>query len=509
MKRNNVWCSFNGERVNNIKRFILGMLCLLQLLVMFGCAGTTTFSAYPKKINPYINTLQTKAPVDFTQCLISECGSKDSILYNMERGRIAQVLGNLEASKNDFKASIEKIRQNDEKARISASDIGSSVAATATNDNAIPYTGYGYERVMLHHYQALNYVKAQDLEGAGVEVRLANSEQEAALKQFESDIEKAQKEAEEKNTAPSSNIVGQYAQMDEVAGKVKNSFQNAYTFYLSGFIYELNKQYNDAYIDYKKALEIYPDNTFLQKDVLRLAEQLEMREDVAALSERFKLSPSKIPAGSGELLVMYEDGFVPQKQEIKIPIPVPTVGLLAIAFPIYNETWSSQLPLTVMANSDQIGITEPICDFRALAVKALKEQVPAIAVRQAVRAVAKGAASVAARKVADQFNLGFVGTLAASAYNYASENADLRSWITLPSNAQILRTQLPPGIYKLALNSPASAGQFFVDVEIPANGKTILHVVRAGGQFYLSTTPFKANAAAEQNDSKPFQAASL
>ena len=485
------------------------LLCLMSFVFMTGCAGTTTFSAYPKKINPYINTLQTRAPVDFTQCLISECGSKDSILYTMERGRIAQVLGNLEASKKDFSASINQVKLNEEKARISASDIGANIAATATNDNAIPYTGYGYERIMLHHYQALNYVKQQDLEGAGVEVRLANSEQEASLKQFEDEIDKAKKEAEEKNTTPSSSITDQYSQMDEVAGKVKNSFQNAYTFYLSGFIYELNKQYNDAYIDYKKALEIYPDNTYLQKDVLRLAAALDMREDVAALSERFKISPSKLSSGAGELLVIYEDGFVPQKQEVKIPIPVPTVGLIAIAFPIYKDSWSAQVPLTISANSNQLGTTEPICDFRALAVKALKEQIPSIAIRQAVRAAAKGAAAVAAKKVGDQFNLGFVGTLAASAYNYVSENADLRSWITLPSNAQILRTELQPGSYKLTLTSPAAVGQFYTDVEIPANGKAILHVVRAGGQFYMSATPFKNQGTAELTETKTIKEAKL
>ncbi|MBK5276847.1 MAG: hypothetical protein JJE30_17605 [Desulfuromonadales bacterium] len=476
------------------------MFCILPLLLMFGCAGTTTFTAYPTKINPYIASIQTRTPIDFTQCLISECESKDLILYNMERGRIAQLTGDLDNSQKDFRASIEQIKLNDEKAHITASGIGSNFAAAAVNDNAIPYVGSGYERVMLHHYQAMNYIKKQDLDGAGVEVRVANAEQEAALKQFEGDLEKAQKDAEEKNVNSDSNskISSQYAQMDEVAGKVKNSFQNAYTFYLSGFIYELNKQYNDAYIDYKKALEIYPENTYLQKDVLRLADTLDMREDISALSERFNISPIKISSGSGELLVIYEDGFAPQKQEVKIPIPVPRVGLLAIAFPIYKESWTRQVPLNVSDNTTQIGITEPICDFRALAVKALKEQIPVIAVRQVVRAAAKGAASLGAKKVADQLGVGFLGTLTASIYNYASENADLRSWLTLPSNAQILRTQLQPGMHKIALTSPVSAGPFYVDVEISAGGKTILHVVRAGSQFYMSSTPFKLQALSAQ-----------
>ena len=142
---------------------------------------------------------------------------------------------------------------------------------------------------MLHHYQALNFLTKKDLEGAAVEVRRANNEQEEALRRFESEVEAAQKAAEKKHISSKSQsaVSSSYAQMDEVAGKVKNSFQNAYTFYVSGFIYELLDQANDAYIDYKKALEIYPENRYLQQDVIRLARALNMGEDLVDLQARF------------------------------------------------------------------------------------------------------------------------------------------------------------------------------------------------------------------------------
>lgn len=487
----------NGR--GNAWRTTIMLQGILSLLLMLGCAGTTTFTAYPKKINPYIASIQTRTPIDFTQCLISECGSKDNILYNMERGRVAHVTGFLDYSMRDFSASMEQINLNEMKALVSASSIGSNIAAAAVNDNAIPYEGEGYERVMAHHYQALNYMKKQNLEGAGVEVRRANSEQADALKRFESDVEEAQKAAEEKSlkTDNISPLNSQYAQMDEVAGKVKNSFQNAYTFYLSGIIYELNNQPDDAYIDYKKALEIFPENSYLQKDVIRLAAALNRREDVDALKERFKMESPEISSategGSGELLVLFEDGFVPQKQEVKIPIPIPNVGLLAIAFPIYTEKWTSQNPLGIMEKDEQLGSTQTICDFRALAVMALKEKIPAITTRQLIRALSKGAATYAAKK-----HLGTFGQLAASVYNYASESADLRSWITLPSNAQILRTQMKPGMHTLTLAAAGITLPVYVDVDIPSGGKAILHVVRAGNQFYMSTTPFKQQVLAAQ-----------
>ena len=464
---------------------------LAVLLLAAGCASTSTFTAYPHKIQPLITSMSNRTPVDLSKCLLSETKSNDLILYNMERGRYAQVVANSDVSMADFRTSIEKIRENDNKALISASAIGANVASTLVNDNAIPYEGEGYERVLLHHYQALNYLKKKDIEGAGVEVRLANAEQNESLKRFEKELEKSRNAAEENNVGADgvSRIKTRYAQMDEVAGKVKNSFQNAYTFYVSGFIYELLLQPNDAYIDYKKALEIYPDNRYLQKDVLRLAEKLEMREDLDELRQRFSIEKRRFidenGAGSGELLVLFEDGFVPQKQEIKIPIPIGRGSLITIAFPIYQEKWSAQTPLRVLNKNELVGSTEPICDVRALAVKALKEKAPVIATRQIIRAVAKGVTAAEARKRG-----GDLGQFASNVWNLISERADLRSWLTLPANAQILRTKLPAGSYYLTLQYPMAAGPTFADVEITAGGKTVLQVVRAGEQIYSSATTF-------------------
>ena len=40
--------------------------------------------------------------------------------------------------------------------------------------------------------------------------------------------------------------------MAELIGNIKNGFQNAFTFYLSGLLYEKDKQFDDAYITIKK-----------------------------------------------------------------------------------------------------------------------------------------------------------------------------------------------------------------------------------------------------------------
>ena len=426
--------------------------------------------------------------MDISQSLVSERKSNDMILYDMERGRYAQVVGNGEVSMADFTAAMEKIAENDQKALVSASGIGAQIGATLVNDNAIPYEGEGYERVLLHQYQALNYLKKKDISGAGVEARRAGFEQDEALKRFEKEVDKAREQAGQKRLDGSLARVEQsYAQMDEVAGQEKNSYQNAATFYLSGFINELLQQPNDAYIDYKKALEIFPENRYVQKDVFRLASRLEMGEDLAELKRRFSVDSPQFadPKGGGELLVIFEDGNAPHKRETKIGLLLGKAGLVTVAFPMYNEKRSSPLALRVLNGADLLGSTEMICDVRALAVKALQEKAPTIAVRQVLRTIGKVAAAAQMKKQA-----GELGQLAGLVWNYVSESADLRSWLTLPADVQIFRIKLPAGKYQLALQHPMAAHSVNTEVTIGDGGKSMIQVVRVGAELYRSVMQF-------------------
>lgn len=706
--------------------------CLLTaatVAIFGGCSSSSVMRAYPSHINPLIQQVRTGTPVAVPTVLAPQTRGNDRILYLMERGRIAQVQGSYNSSIEDFRAAIEFIKENDRKARLSVTSGGAQVAAVALNDNAIPYRGNGYERVFLHSFQALNYLANNDLEGAGVEVRIANAEQETALKEHAREVHKALTTAAANNisrTIDEPSLTTRFASMDTVAGKVKNSFQNAYTFYMSGLIWELAGEDNDAYIDYKRALEIFPHNKYLQRDVLRLAQSLGMtdelerfqaafskslmteprvsqpetpmgaktglpaeefafwlaalrepyeaknsaalgsaisafrrmykdRADVAAIEkqlvsalresipatsetnktglqenefrfwiaalrqpyeardhaglastisqfrakhsnrpdvadiekklvdevrrqvamssasgntiasssdqisdlqfacwyDRFripydqrdsaalsaaigefretfarypdvkeveerlvaKLKKSKskslrdcksMPASEGELVVLYEDEFVPQKQEVKIPVPLPSLNtVVAIAFPIYQVGGDDVVPLSVAEGAVSLGATEPICDVSALAVKSLKEQIPEIVTRQVIRTTSKAIAAnavnsatrAATAKRATQNNAGaeFAGMLiqlGMTIYNVATENADLRSWTTLPRNAQIMRIRLKPGSRTLRITRGDGTVAADVNVDVRPGGKTIVHVVRAGSRLYSNTMTF-------------------
>jgi hypothetical protein len=84
--------------------------------------------------------------------------------------------------------------------------------------------------------------------------------------------------------------------------------------------------------------------------------------------------------------------------------------------------------------------------------------------------------------------MGDLGGLAAMVYNIASENADLRSWLTLPSNAQVTRITLPAGQHVLGLDRIGSNVAGTVPVDVLPGGKTVVHVVAIGPQLYTTAT---------------------
>jgi len=122
---------------------------------------------------------------------------------------------------------------------------------------------------------------------------------------------------------------------------------------------------------------------------------------------------------------------------------------------------------------------------QALAVKSLKEKIPGMVVRHLLRSAAKAALQIEARDTA-----GIAGMIFSSFYNVISEKADLRSWLTLPRDVQIMRNYLSAGIHHLRIEHKASGAFSDVDVSINQDGKTILRVIRVGSVFYITTIAF-------------------
>ena len=469
----------NRSRSVNPQRWRAGICALGAACLLAGCS---TFSRYPEGMEQTTLTpLRTGKKTGYARTFEKRTQGRDQVLFALEMGRTAQLEGNFAESRAAFEKASAATQAQDEKAVVSASGAASQGAAVLVNDKAIPYRAPPYERTLLHHYQALNYLATNDLVGASVEVRRANREQEEARARHEQEIARAKAadpKAPEETRDPQLGKV--YAGLDELAGDVKYSFQNAATFYLSAVVWEMLGERNDAYIDYKKALEIHPENPYLQQDVIRLGKRLGMREDVEDFLKRFPAAAQTPADGDGvlqdkaRLVVFYEEGLAPQKTEMSVAYPLSSANSLGvIALPSYAAVPPPPVPVGVSASGRLLGHTAPICQVSALAARALGEQMPGILTRQVARAVAKGVATKVAHDQGGEF-----AELVATLYNVFSEQADLRSWLTLPAHIQVLSAWVEPGTRAVSLANPAGGTLWTDKVTLKAGKTTLIHVTR-------------------------------
>lgn len=395
-------------------------------------------------------------------------------LVELERARLSYLKHDYAKSQQNFEQVYQLIERENLQAEYRLSRGLQNVGAVATNDVALSYQIPEYEQAMLHSYQALNFAYQGKLSSALVEVRRANLVQETAFKENEQELLEAEQELTDAGMSMSS-IYSSYPAMDPKLNQIKKGFQNAYTFYLSGVLYEAAGELNDAYIDYKRAIDIYPENTYLQHDVLRLAKQLGMKQDIELFSKRFAIAEDK-ETQSANVVILFEQAQIEEKREIRIDLPVYTrhddLRFFSFAVPAYQESLHSGQPL-IVSYGDEFVTTQDIVHLQSLAHKSLHEKLPGIVARQGLRIVAK---EEFRRKM--QKEGGDVGNILASLYNIASEKADTRSWLTLPNSIQMARLTLPVGEHNLKFNVNNQSQHYQITVK--PGGITLVTVSSSG-----------------------------
>tara|TARA_R110002153_G_scaffold106689_1_gene246120 strand:- start:4024 stop:5457 length:1434 start_codon:yes stop_codon:yes gene_type:complete len=454
---------------------LLKRLILLSLILSFSACTSMgfqdLFSDYAEQLRNARNA-QLKGDFKAAATMIVEpkTNQNNYTLNLLEKARLHYLANDWAQSRKDFALVSNVLDEEATKAKLRLSSGASNMAALVSSDNVIAYQVPAYEQTMLHSYQALNYLFLGQLEGALVEVRRANLVQENALKQNQQDLAKEQANFDKKSLNQA------YPSMSAMIGDIKNGFQNAYTFYLSGLLYEAALQPNDAYIDYKRALEIYPNNHYLQQDVLRLATTLNMTDDLALFSAKYGAYQSNKITDAGELVILIENGAINSKQEVALNLPIFSgynqPRLFSFALPVYQGTLTRYTPLRITV-AGQTYTSEQIVRLQSLASKQLQEQMPGLVTRQALRLVAKEKLRSTMSKEG-----GDIGNILAVIYNAASEQADTRSWLTLPDEVQILRLTLPAGKQLIDINFGDKTE--LIEVDIQAKRISLLNMTTIG-----------------------------
>lgn len=409
------------------------------------------------------------------QSVESRYGTKSRLLYRMERGMTLHLAG-----KFDQSTAILEQADRDVDA-LYTKRIRTEAKAFLINDTELPYDGDPYEQVMVNVVKALNYALLGDLAEALVEAR---------------------------------RIDHRLNLLADRTGPKDGYRDDGFARYLSGVLYEAAGEVNNAFIAYRNAYEAYrrarawsktPVPQSLQADLLRTTDALHLAAEYEEFRRAFpdvSWKPLAETQGLAQLVVVSYNGRAPHKEDMFIDLPVSMEALNLVLLnqranrgdrdrnarardsalyglsgnvvrvalprlvPQKTSVAFSEINLTGPGRSVS-GRTELVDNVTAIAEKTLADQLTAISVKAVARAAAKYAlaegASQGARAAMGKNNdagpwLGVLVGILGKAMAAYSEEADKRSWRTLPDEIQMARLWVLPGTYQVTLRAVGRGG---------------------------------------------------
>jgi uncharacterized protein len=373
---------------------------------------------------------------------------RDRLLFLFNMGVVNQQMGKYELSNDYF-----------ERAFIAAEDFRKNpvdiAAALVANPRLTEYHGEDFELLMIHYYKAMNFIQLGDLEAALVECRRLNIRLNAMADQ----------------------------------NPRENTYRrDAFIHNLMGIIYEATGDYNNAFIAYRNAYNIYNEDfsklfglhppTQLKRDLLRAAYQMRFFDQLDLFERKFGMQHTPYDnQDEGSVVVFLNNGLGPVKTEWSINFTVvrgaggrvdfvnQEMGLsfpffmgssadatgqlgdlrvLRVAFPKFTE----RKPVFEMArirNGSEVQNLEIAQDINGIAFQSLEDRM--------LREMGSALLRLAIKQTSEQMlrreneNLGSILGL----FNAFTERADTRNWQTLPHNIHYTRLHLPPGDHTISL----------------------------------------------------------
>ncbi len=409
---------------------------------------------------------------------------KNRVLYLLDRGVVSQMLGKYEESIQYFKEAdilIEDYRKK----------LGTEALALLTNPMAKPYLPEDFEIVMINFYQSINYIHLGKWENALVECKRANIK---------------------------------LNQLNDKYKDHKNKYQrDAFIHLLMGLIYDAKKDYNNAFIAYRNAYNIYESDYAknfkqsapkqLKYDIIRAAYKTGFKDQVAFFEEKFQLKYTPEKDENGELLFFWLNGFGPVKAEwgltftnepgdfnwlhfhndregISFPFfigdlsprdrdRINNLDITRIAFPKYTTRYPVFSSASLVADSLEYEL-ELAENINEIAYKVLHDRM--------LRELGNSLLRVALKKGVEKLvesedeNLGMLVGI----FNSITEKADTRNWQTLPYAIHYCRIPLTPGNHSIKLQTYGQEGNNTQEIKINIlKGQTLFYTFHS-----LETYPY-------------------
>lgn len=398
--------------------------------------------------------------------------SKSKFIYYANNGLLLSIMGKYEESNEYF-----------EKAFLFGEDYRINYANEAisywTNPNVTIYKGEDHEHLIVLYYKAINYLKMGKQEEALVECRRLNIRLQQLSDKYMSD---------------------------------KKYQRDAFVHTLMGIIYQSSKDYNNAFIAYRNALEVYEDDYArlfnvqvpeqLKRDLLNTASWTGFTDEFENFKTQFGLVDYVAPSPESDLIFFWHNGLGPVKDEwsinfvirhesnnmvvfyndllgLRFPFQVDSdqqrsdlskLEVFRIAFPRYVERplYFRSAKITADTTTYSLELAE---DINKIAFHSLRERMVLEFSKGLLRAALKKATEHSIRKE-DEALGALIGVM-----NAITEHADTRNWQTLPYAISYARIPLKEGANSIDFDLSAPSGrethyQFNYQV---AKGQTLFH----------------------------------
>jgi hypothetical protein len=378
----------------------------------------------------------------------------ETALAVLERATLLHAMHDWEASAINFQAAEEQLELLD-----LAKDTAGEIGKYMFSDAATKYKTTPTEKLSLNAINLLNYLARGDLDGATIE-----SKRFTVMRNYLLDYD-------------------------------PDNAHGAFGSYLSGFVAERQRNWDEALRYYDEALERHelpglgPAIQRVAKKGSYRTERLERyigtTPDPAATPQptaepTTEPAPPSVPAEptlqGGEILLVVKTGRVPYKVPRRLPIGA-AVGL-AGAY-ITGDTRileRSAMKVVVFPDLEPAGNLfdsaawsidgQPIhidfvSDLGSEITHEFEEIKPKIIGSAITRMIVRAAAAEGARAAGEQANsaVGLIGALALEATMVALDKPDTRSWTLLPDRVFIGRTMVPAGDHQVEVFVQGNGGQ--------------------------------------------------
>ncbi len=478
-------------------------------LTLNGCA---TFRSYNSETQTLVSSIATGQVDQAITEHEAKTGSDKDLLYFMEKGELQRLKKLYPETIATWTEADQIIAQWESEAKISGAKVGQAVGSVVVNDKLRRYDGEDYEKVMLSTRLALAYLAAGKTEDALVEIKKTWERENLIKTLHEKDIDEAENTAKEKGYKTKSEDLKGYpiATLNSPdVTNLKNGYQNAFSHYLSGFLYEAAGEESLAAASYRTAIELQPslgvlkdglmgmDNRFAKPAIPAVAQQEKPTLPVTKASTKkskkkgkkgksvqqiaaapisaplpVQTSPFIAQSNESDVLFVVETGVAPFKKSIMIPLPIPYAGVVPISFPVLetNPISANKAASITLPNNSTMQLTT-IASIENLSRRSLKDNLPWIMVRAAIRAAVKGGAQAAV------YQQNALAGVALNAINVATEQADERVWGLLPAEITIARVKLPEGQSTVKIQTSQGVKEISVNV----SGKHVVIPIRLIG----------------------------